>query len=83
MDADLVEVEELVEQPHVPVGRAARADVAEHLRVLARQVLGAERGDGAGAHVGDGGGVEDAPRGMPVRGSNRLSSAISDGRPCL
>lgn len=57
MDTDLVEVEEVVEQPHVPVGRAARADMGKHLRIPARQMPGADRGDGAGAHVGDNGGV--------------------------
>ena len=56
--ADLVEPEQLVEQAHVPIGGAARADVAEHLAALAREVLGAERGDGAGAHLGDAGGIE-------------------------
>ena len=62
MHADLVEIEQMVEQPHVPIGGAARADMAEHLRVLPRQVLGADRGHRAGAHVGDDGGVEDGAR---------------------
>ena len=82
MHADLVEVEQLIEQPHVPVGGAARADVAEHLRALAREMLGAERGHRAGAHVGERVASRIA-RGMPVPGSNRLSSASSDGRPRL
>ena len=71
MDADLVEVEEMVEQADVPIGRAARADMAEHLGVLARQIFGAERGHRAGAHVGDAVASRIAC-GMPVRGSKRL-----------
>ena len=59
MDADLVEVEEMIEQAHIPVGGAARADMAEDLRVLAGQIFGADRGDRAGAHVGDAAGVQD------------------------
>ena len=31
MDPDLIEVEQAVEQAHIPIGRAARPDVAEHL----------------------------------------------------
>ena len=41
--ADLVELEEVGEQADVPVGRAARADVAEHARVRAGEVARAER----------------------------------------
>src|SRR5258706_548466 len=59
MHADFLEVEQACKQAHVPVGGAARADVGQHLAVLARQVFGADGGHGAGAHVGDGGGVED------------------------
>jgi len=59
MHADLVKVEQMIEQPHVPVGGAASADMAQNLRILPRQVLGADRGDGAGAHVGDAAGIED------------------------
>ena len=62
MHADLVEVEEMVEQAHVPVGGAARADMAEHLRVFFAQMLRADRRHRAGAHVGDDGGVEDRAR---------------------
>ena len=62
MHADLVEVEEMVEQPHVPVGGAARPDMAEDARTLPRQMLGADRRHRAGAHVGDDGGVEDGAR---------------------
>jgi hypothetical protein len=60
--ADLVEVEDPVHQPHVPVGRAARADMAEHLRAPPREVPRADRGDGTGAHVGDHRGVDDRLR---------------------
>ena len=59
MDTDLVEIEQMVEQADVPVGRAARADMAQDLAVLARQMLGAERGDRAGAHVRDSRRVDD------------------------
>ena len=52
VDADLVEREEPVDQAHVPVRGAARADVAEHLRVGASEMSRADRRDGAGAHVG-------------------------------
>ena len=62
MDADLGEVEQPVEQPDVPIGGAARADMAEHTTVLARQVFGADGGDRAGAHVGDARGVEQRAR---------------------
>ena len=62
MDADLLEIEEGVQQPHVPVGGAPRADMAEHARALPGQVFCAEGGQRAGAHVGDGGGVEDRLR---------------------
>ena len=56
------QVEHARQQPHVPVGGAAAADVAEHARVAAGQVAGAERGHGAGAHLGDAGGVDDRDR---------------------
>ena len=62
MHADLVEVEQMVEQAHVPVGGAARADMAEHARVLAREMLGADRRHGAGAHVGQVAAVDDRLR---------------------
>ena len=67
MDADLGEVEQPVEQPDVPIGGAAGADMAEDPRVAARQVLGAERGQGAGAHLGDQGGVEQRHRHAGLR----------------
>ena len=38
------------------------AHVAEHLRILAREVLGADGGHRAGAHVGDVGGIDDRQR---------------------
>ncbi|KGQ02293.1 hypothetical protein BBAD15_g12499 [Beauveria bassiana D1-5] len=62
MHADLVEVVEAVEQAHIPVRGAARADMAQDLAVLAGQVLGAQRGDRAGAHVGNGGRVHHRQR---------------------
>lgn len=51
-----------VQQPHVPVRSAARTDVTQDLRILAREMAGAERRDGAGAHVGDVGSVDDRHR---------------------
>src|SRR5580704_4435128 len=39
MNADLIKIEEMVEQPHVPVGRSARADMAEDFRVLAGEIF--------------------------------------------
>ncbi len=59
MHADLGEVEQVVEQPHVPIGRAARADMAEHARPLGREIPGAERRHGARPHIGQPGGVDD------------------------
>ena len=61
-DADLVKVEQLVQQAHVPVGGAARTNMAQHLRMLARQVFGAYRRDRAGAHFSDRRGVDDGHR---------------------
>src|SRR3546814_5018925 len=46
----------------VPVGGAPRADVAEHAGILACQILGAQSCDGACAHLGDRGGVEQGHR---------------------
>src|SRR5205807_674105 len=48
-DADLGEVEERIQEDDVPVGGAARADVAEDLRVTAREILGADRGQRTGS----------------------------------
>ncbi len=62
MDADLVEVEEMIEQAYVPVGGAARADMGEHLRCLLRQMFRADGGDRSGAHVGYDGGIQDRAR---------------------
>ncbi len=71
--ADLVELEEPVDQPHVPVGGAARSDVPEHLRVGPCEVARADRGDGAGAHVGQPRGVDDRAR--RARSSGRTGRA--------
>ena len=62
MNADLVEVEEPVEQPDVPVRGAARADVRKYAAVLARQIARAERRDRARAHVGQAGGIDHRQR---------------------
>ncbi len=62
MDSNLGEIEEMIEQPDIPVGGAAGADMAEDAARLARQILGAERGDRTGPHVGDRGGVEQRAR---------------------
>ena len=59
MHADLGKVEQMVEQAHIPVGGAARADMAEHARILAREVLCADRRHGAGPHVGQVAPVDD------------------------
>jgi len=62
VDADLVEVEEPVEQPHVPVRRPARADVAEDTGIAAREVASAEGRDRARPHRGQRGSVDDRDR---------------------
>ena len=67
MHADRLEVEDPVEQAHVPVGRAARADVGERAGVLPCQQPRADRGHGPGSHVGEEAGVEDRP-GSPGTG---------------
>ena len=59
MHPDLVETEQMVEQPHVPVGGAACPDMAEDPRTFACEVFGADRRHRAGAHVCDDGGVKD------------------------
>lgn len=43
----------------IPIGRPARTNVGEDLRILPGEMLGADGGDGAGSHVGDGARVED------------------------
>ena len=58
MHADLGAVEKVIDQPDVPVRRAARPDVAQHLRVLPRKMPGAQRRHGTGAHVRQHGGIE-------------------------
>src|SRR5258708_27445499 len=62
MDPDFLEIKEMIEEPHVPIGRSASADVAEHLRVLARQIFGADRCDRTGPHVRDPTCVQNRPR---------------------
>ena len=62
MDADLVEVEEVVEETHVPVGRAPRPDMAKDFCILSGEVFGANRGHRAGAHVGDAARIENRLR---------------------
>ena len=76
VDADLVELEQVGEQAHVPVGGAARADVAEHARVRAREVARAERGDGARAHVGEPGGVDHGLRHARARVVQRQQAVL-------
>ena len=53
MDADLVEVEDPVEEPHVPVRGPARADVPEHSCVASREVARSERRERTRAHLGE------------------------------
>jgi len=54
MHADLAEIKEMVEKTHIPMGGAARSDMAERLRGFARQHIGdmarIEDGDGRGGH---------------------------------
>ena len=58
--------------------RCARAP-----RVGPRQVPGADRRHGAGAHVGEAGGVDAPPRGAPVRGrTGRAGHLARAGRAC-
>ncbi len=52
-DADLLEVEQLIEEHDVPEGGAARADVAEHVRVVTSEVLRADCGERTGAPRGE------------------------------
>ena len=59
VDADLGEVEEPVEQPHVPVRRAARSDVAEDTGVAAREVTRTERRECPRPHRRERGSVDD------------------------
>ena len=62
MHADLGAVEEPVDEPDVPVGRAAGPDVPQHFRVLAGEMLGAQRGHRTRAHVGQHRRIEDGAR---------------------
>jgi hypothetical protein len=62
MNADLVEVEEVVEETHVPVGRAPRPDMAKDFCILSGEVFGANRGHRARAHVGDAARIENRLR---------------------
>ena len=82
MHADLVEVEQLVEQPHIPIGGAARADMAQHLRALACARYFAPIAVTAPVRISVMTVASRIARGMPVRGSNRLRMPNSDGRPC-
>ncbi len=59
VDTDLLEVEEVVQQPDVPVGGAARADVPEHARLRPREMARAESCERSGPHVGQSRGGED------------------------
>ena len=51
MDPDLIEVEEMVEQPDVPVGGAARAHVTQYARIRFREMARAERRERPRSHV--------------------------------
>ena len=59
MHANRIEIEEIIEQPHIPVGRAARADMTQNFRALARQIFRTKRGNRACSHVGDNGRVKN------------------------
>ena len=67
MHADLVEVEQPVEQPHVPVRRSACTDVAEDLRIGPGEMARPERGERARPHVRDRGCIDDRPGHPGVR----------------
>ncbi len=62
MHADFLEPEQPVQEAHVPIGRAARADMAQHARVSSREMLGSDRRHRAGAHLGDRGRVDEGDR---------------------
>jgi histidine ammonia-lyase len=59
MDADLVEVEDPVEEPHVPVRGSAGADMPEHSCVAPSEVARPERRDRTRAHLGELRGADD------------------------
>ena len=66
--ADLVELEQVGQQAHVPVGRAARADVAEHARVARASWRAPSARDRAGAHVGQARPRRSPPAARPCAG---------------
>ena len=58
---DFSEVEQVVQQPHVPIGRSAGAYVSQNFRLVRREVLRPDGGERAGPHFRDGGGIDDCP----------------------
>src|SRR5216683_1421697 len=62
MNADLVEIEQMVEQTHVPVSCPASTDMTENFGILPRQMFGADRRHGAGTHVGNAARIQDRLR---------------------
>ena len=59
MDPDLREVEEVVQQPDVPVGGAARPDVPKHPCLRPREMARAESRERSRSHIGQLRGGED------------------------
>ena len=82
MDADLLELEQMCQQPHVPVGRTACPDMPEHARIAARELPRAERGDRARAHVREPGRVDHGLRHAGARVVQR-QQAVLRGQPEL
>ena len=62
MHANLVEIEQVVEQSYVPVGGAACTDMAQDARAGAGQVFGADGCHRTGAHFSDAGRVQHRAR---------------------
>ena len=62
MNTDFLEVEKLVEKPHIPIGGSPSPDVSEHFAVFAREVLGAKSRHSAGPHFRNRRGVDDRLR---------------------
>ena len=62
MDADLIEIEQVVHQAHIPVRGPARTDVTEDRAALSCQVLCAQRRDRTRPDIGDCACVHDGDR---------------------
>ncbi len=51
VNADLVEIKEMIEQPHIPIGRPSRPDMTKDTGVLRRQVFRTQGRERARPHV--------------------------------